>query len=294
MMCYGRITEKRRPWASGATGVRCDNELVKWLHRCAVIGAAFTFLTVLAGALVTTEREAPLPPAFPVRIHLGLAVIAAALLAALAIWLVAAGWRALGAFLLVLVAAQGAAGEFQAAISHAILAQLLFATAVVAAVFTSKSWQQGPDVVLDRGWPSLRSMATAAPVLVLAQVMLGAAYRHKAMGLAWHVVGAMVVLLTILIVGMCVMQGCGKHSTLRPAGIALLTIALAQVFLGMGAITTEMLAPDNTAPLPVILSTVAHVAVGAATLAASLVLAIQVRRNVQKPAEEAEEQAARA
>ncbi|HEY6342585.1 MAG TPA: hypothetical protein VIY49_13915 [Bryobacteraceae bacterium] len=264
----------------------------KWLHRCAVAGAAFTFLTVLAGALVTTEREAPLPPALPVEVHLGLAVIAAALLAALAIWLIAAGWRALGASLLILVAAEGAAGEFQAVISHAILAQILFAIGVAAAVCTSKSWQQGPDVVLDHGWPSLRSMASAAPVLVLAQVVLGAAYRHRAVGLTWHIVGALIVVLTILIVGMCVMQGCGKHSTLRPAGIALLSIALAQALLGMAALTTEVLAPDNTAPLPVILSTVAHVAVGAATLAASLVVAIQVRRHVQKPAEEAEEQAA--
>jgi heme A synthase len=264
----------------------------KWLYRCAVIAAAFTFLTILAGALVTTEREAPLPPELPVKIHLGLAVVAAALLAALAIWLVAAGWRALGAFLLVLVAAAGAAGEFQAAISHAILAQILFAIAVAAAVCSSKSCQQEPDIILDRGWPSLRSMASAAPVLVLAQVALGAAYRHKAMGLTWHIVGAMVIVLTILIVGMCVMQACGKHRALRPAGIALLIIALTQLLLGMATLTTEMLAPDNTAPLPVILSTVAHVAVGAATLAASLVLAIQVRRNVQKPAEEAEEQAA--
>ena len=135
-------------------------------------------------------------------------------------------------------------------------------------------------------------MASAAPVLVLAQVMLGAAYRHRAMGLAWHIVGAMVVALTILIVGMCVMQGCGMHRALRPAGIALLIIGLTQVLLGFAALTTEMLAPDNTTPLPVILSTVAHVGVAAATLAASLVLAIQVRRNVRKPAEEPEEQAA--
>jgi heme A synthase len=258
------------------------------------VGAAFTFLTVLAGALVTTEREAPPPPALPVKIHLGLAVIAAALLATLAIWLVAAGRRAWGGFLLVLVAAQGAGGEFPVAIPHAILAQILFATAVAAAACTSKTWQQGPDIVLDHGWPSLRSMASAAPVLVLAQVTLGAAYRHKAIGLTWHIVGAMVVVLAVLIVGMCVMQGCGKHRALRPAGIALLSIVLAQVLLGIAALTAEMLASDNTAPLPVILSTVAHVAVGAATLAASLVLAIQVRRNVRRPAEEPEEEAARA
>jgi hypothetical protein len=50
-----------------------------------------------------------------------------------------------------------------------------------------------------------------------------------------------------------------------------------------------MLVPDNTAPPPVIISTIMHVAVGAATLAASLILAVQIRRNVQKSAEEPED-----
>lgn len=61
------------------------------------------------------------------------------------------------------------------------------------------------------------------------------------------------------------------------------------MLLGVVAITAEMLAPVNAVPLTVILSTAAHVIVGSLTLAASLVLAIQIRRNVQQAPEEPEE-----
>jgi hypothetical protein len=75
--------------------------------------------------------------------------------------------------------------------------------------------------------------------------------------------------------------------------ISLLSIVLTQVFLGIAAITTEMLAPDNIVPLSVMLSTAAHVTVGSLTLAASLMLAIQIRRNVQKAPEEPEDNESR-
>jgi heme A synthase len=147
-------------------------------------------------------------------------------------------------------------------------------------------------LVFDQGWPSLRSMAVATPVVVLTQVMLGVAFRHKAAGLTWHIVGAMVTALMVLILGMCVMQAYPKHRVLRPAAIALLCAALVQVLLGIATITVEMLAPDNAVPASVVFSAMAHVAVGAVTLAASLALAIQVRRNVQRPVEEEAERAA--
>ena len=128
----------------------------------------------------------------------------------------------------------------------------------------------GPETVFDQGWPSLRSLAVITPVFVLAQVSLGAAFRHKEMGLTWHLVGAMLVSILILLLGMFVLQQFPKHPSLRPAAIALLTIAVAQVLLGIAAITAEMLAPGNTVPLGVMLSTAAHVTVGALTLAAKI------------------------
>jgi hypothetical protein len=264
------------------------------LHRYAVVAAAFTLLAILSGACVTSMRAVPGAPAAIERIHLGIAAVAAALVVGLSLSLVLARLRALGWTLLAVCVTEGALGQTSAAIAHAGLAQILFAIVMAVAMRTSKRWEAGPDLVFDQGWPSLRSMAVATPVVVLTQAMLGVVFRHKAAGLTWHIVGAMVTALTILILGMCVMQAYPKHHVLRPAAIWLLSAVLVQVLLGIATITAEMLAPDNVIPASVILSTMAHIAVGAVTLAASLALAIQIRRNVQKPVEEEAERAASA
>ena len=44
-------------------------------------------------------------------------------------------------------------------VSHACLAQLFFSTTVAIAIFTSRSWQGGAEIVEDYGKPSLRSLA---------------------------------------------------------------------------------------------------------------------------------------
>jgi heme A synthase len=256
------------------------------------VAAAFTLLAILSGAWVTSTRAVSGAPAGIEKIHLGVTAVATALVVALSLWLVLAKLRGLGWALLAVCVAQGALGQMSAAIAHAVLAQILFALAVAVVIRTSKRWEAGPDLVFDQGWPSLRSMAVATPVVVLTQVMLGVAFRHKAAGLTWHIVGAMVTALMVLILGMCVMQAYPKHRVLRPAAIALLCAALVQVLLGIATITVEMLAPDNAVPASVVFSAMAHVAVGAVTLAASLALAIQVRRNVHRPVEEEAERAA--
>jgi heme A synthase len=172
-------------------------------------------------------------------------------------------------------------------IAHACLAQLFFSVTVAIAVFTSRNWQQGPDLVEDYGWPSLRSLAILTPVLVLVQIGLGAGFRHRAFSLLPHIIGAMIVPLAILLVGMFVLQQFPKHRSLRPAAAGLLSITLLQVFLGIAAYVARINAAEY--PLAMVLTTVAHVATGGLTLAASVVLAIQIRRNVHAPASEAAE-----
>jgi hypothetical protein len=58
-----------------------------------------------------------------------------------------------------------------------------------------------------------------------------------------------------------------------------LTITLIQICLGIVAYIARIDAAEY--PLTMVLATVAHVATGGLTLAASVVLAIQIRRNVQ-------------
>jgi cytochrome c oxidase assembly protein subunit 15 len=205
-------------------------------------------------------------------------------------WMKRLGWVALS-----LVVAQGLLGGATVlllqpapiSIAHACLAQLFFSVTVAIAIFTSRHWQQGPDPVEDFGWPSLRSLAVITPVLVLLQIGLGAGFRHRAFGLMPHVIGAMLVPLVILLTAVFVLNQFPKHRALRPAAIGLLTITLVQIFLGIGAYVARINAAEY--PLAMVLTTVAHVATGGLTLAASVVLAIQIRRNVHARAAETAE-----
>jgi heme A synthase len=72
-----------------------------------------------------------------------------------------------------------------------------------------------------------------------------------------------------------------RNRELRTAAVALITITLVQVFLGIAAFMTRIAYADAVQPMPLMVTfTVLHVAVGALTLAASIVLAILVRRNL--------------
>jgi heme A synthase len=96
-----------------------------------------------------------------------------------------------------------------------------------------------------------------------------------------HIVGAMIVTLVILIASTFVLQQFPNHQALHRSATVLLTLTFVQIFLGILAFFTRLDAAAH--PLAMVLSTVAHVAVGASTLAASIVLAIQIRYNVRQP-----------
>lgn len=159
---------------------------------------------------------------------------------------------------------------------HACLAQVLFAATVAAVLLSSPD--RKPDIVVDGGWPSLRSLSVVTPVLVFVQILLGAAFRHKAMGIMPHIAGAIVVALLILLTGMFVTQQCPQHRSLKPAAVVLMTTVFTQVFLGIGALTMRMI--NSTDTPSVILVTGAHVVVGALTLGANVALSVQIRTHV--------------
>jgi heme a synthase len=290
-----------------------------WLHRYAILVAVCTLLLVLAGASVTSKEAGLSVPDWPLSYgqvipdmtggvlfetgHRMIATVVGMLTVILAIWIARvekrpngrAWMRRLGWVAVSLVVAQGLLGGATVlllqpapiSMAHACLAQLFFSVTVAIAVFTSRKWQEGPEPVEDYGWPSLRSLAILTPVLILVQIALGAGFRHRAFGLLPHVIGAMLVPLVILLIGIFVLQQFPKHRALRPAASGLLAITLAQVFLGVIAYVARMNAAEY--PLAIVLTTVAHVATGGLTLAASIVLAIQIRRNVRVRATETAE-----
>jgi heme A synthase len=270
------------------------------LYRAALLLALAALLLVITGAAaLSLDRPGPngqpMPPAGAAilwqQIHWITAAVVGLLTIGFAIWLqraeIGSGIRRLSWYAVAILAIGAFLGEPRvlaalpelASIAHALLAQLFFAATAALALCTSPSWERGPELVKDSGWPSLRSLAVITPSLVVLQALLGAAFRHNATGVMPHILGAMVVLLLILVFGMFVMQQFPQHAALRPAAVALMVITFVQLTLGVTVITMEALTNETTGA--VVIATVAHVAIGALTVAASVVLAIQVRRNVQ-------------
>ena len=262
-----------------------------WLNRCTLLTAAAALAVVATGACVTSAQGA----GSWLGVHLTSTIILAALWIGVAVLArkdrpaLRLAFAALG-----LLAIEGGLGERAnapwIAVAHATVAPVVLTLAACGALCTSAGWKAGPVHVFDHGSPSLRSLAVLTPVLVMVQIVLGACFRHKTMGLTWHIIGAMVVALVILIFGMFVNQQFPAHRALRPYANAMLAVAMTQVLLGVAAITTLMLAPENTVTSGIVASTVAHVTVGALTLATAMTLALQIHRNVQKAAEEPEEE----
>jgi cytochrome c oxidase assembly protein subunit 15 len=287
-----------------------------WLHRYAVALAVCTLFLVVAGASVTSNDAGLSVPDWPLSYgklmppmtggifyehgHRMIASTVGFMTIILAIWL----WRVedrpwmkkLGLAALGGVVLQGVLGGMTVlfllpkgvSIAHACLAELFFSTTVAIALFTSPSWKRGPSPVADNGTPSLRSLAIFTPLCVLGQVALGASFRHKFINVIPHILGALVVSAVILYFAIAVLSDYRSHTALRKSANTLLYIVFLQVFLGIAAYLSRISTSEIVQPMPVMVAfTVAHVAVGALTLAASVVLAIQIRRNVQPAAESA-------
>ncbi len=278
-----------------------------WLHRYAVTLAVCTLFLVVAGASVTSKEAGLSVPDWPLSYgqvmpemtggvffehgHRMVATAVGFMTIILAIWLARVetrswmkklGFAALGAVIF-----QGLLGGLTVklllppavSVSHACLAQLFFSTTVAIALFTSKNWLEGAEIVEDHGWPSLRSLAVMTPAMVLIQIALGAAFRHRAIGVLPHVLFSMVVTLVVLFTATFVMHQFPDHRALSASAKALLGVTFLQVILGVAAYYTRLQAAEQ--PLAMVLTTVAHVATGGLTLASSIVLSIQILRNVR-------------
>jgi hypothetical protein len=234
------------------------------LHVYALLVACCTLLTIMSGAAETSSLGR-----FQ-NAHIAAGVADAALIAGLIVW------RRRGWSILAIAAAEAASGKM--GIMHACLSALLFAAVAAIGLFTSPAWQRDPGLVRDYGRPSLRFLSSAAAFLVAMQIAFGAAFRHGALSVLPHLLGAMVVALFIMIVGAFVSHQFPKHPSLKPLAMAFMTITGIQVFLGMAAFLMRLM---NMAQTNLFLATsVAHVATGSVTFAASVMLALEIRRSV--------------
>ena len=165
--------------------------LGRWLHRYTLLLALSTWAEVITGALVTsrlTSASAELE-----KTHLGVRAAVGILAIGLGVWLSRAwpeGWVCrLGWIVLAGVIAEAALGNRNPTTGtlHALLAQLFFALTVAVSVVTSPGWTSRGAEVKDSSRASLRSLSAAAAVLTVLQVSRGAAVRHRAMGVATHI-----------------------------------------------------------------------------------------------------------
>jgi heme A synthase len=265
----------------------------KVTYGLAILLAVCTLLLIVDGAMVGPGAQ---PTSAELSAHRIAATAVSLLTLVVTLWLIFTDprpqARRLGWLTLALAVLQDTVGHaavltrvpMTAGITHALMAPLFFAAVVAIVVVTSPGWSRGPEHASDYGWPSMRSLAILTPIVVILQIVLGSAFRQKALTLLPHVLGAMFVALVILLESIFVLQQFPTHRALRPAAKTLLGVGFGQVFLGLTALIMKSMADDTAEP--VVITVAAHVTGGALTLATTVVLSILIRRNVQPRVEE--------
>jgi len=283
------------------------------LHRFAVFTASATFVLIIAGALVTSNDAGLSVPDWPTSFgslykiphmvggvrfehtHRMVAEFVGLLTIVLAIWT----WRAdhrrwiriLAVAALGTVVAQGILGGITVlyylppAISsaHAALAQTFFCIAVAIALFTGRKWvEEVPQVDFDTRRPSLITLTLLSIFVLYVQLFLGAMFRHKGMNWWPHVLNAAVVAVVLSWTAIRALTQYSRIEAVRRSAITMLSLMIAQLGLGFLAFQTRVAwGHDAIQPeLPMVISTVAHVATGALLLATAVILSIQVWRHV--------------
>jgi hypothetical protein len=166
--------------------------------------------------------------------------------------------------------------------SYSLAAHVAFTTMIGLAVVTSRTWTKGPDLVADGGFPSLRSLSTFAVAATGIQVAFGAAFRNELVGFVPHVVGAILVTMLLLVLASFVLTQFPKHLALKRAAWAVIAVVPVQIGLGIMAYVGRVSQPENGSQSSAqFASMIAHVAVGAMTLAATVALALQVFYHVR-------------
>jgi cytochrome c oxidase assembly protein subunit 15 len=286
-----------------------ENRYHPGLFRWSVLLACCTLLLVVAGAMVTSRDAGLSVPDWPLSYgklmpdmeggilyehgHRMVATTVGLLTIVSLIWIFRVdprSWlRKLAVAALIAVIVQGVLGGLTVLMllpwwissSHATLAQLFFSTTVAMALFTSRLWLADPATIPEDAENPIRGLSLAASVCVAGQLFLGAAVRHKAIGVIFHICGAPLVTFVVLWVSMRILLHYARNRELGICAVALISITVTQVFLGIAAYMTRIAYADAIQPMPLMVTfTVLHVAVGALTLATSVVMAILVRRNL--------------
>ena len=175
--------------------------------------------------------------------------------------------------------------------AHATVAQTFFCIASAIALFTGRSWVEvqadeqtddQPRVEFDSRHPSLFTLTIFSVIVLYLQLILGGMFRHH--GMSWwpHVANAAIVAFVLTWTAVRAISGFSNIEAVRRPAIVMLSLLITQLCLGFAAFLTRVAWGRSAAQpeLPMVASTVAHVAVGALLLATTVVLTIQVWRHV--------------
>lgn len=285
----------------------------------AVFTACFTFLVIMAGASVTSNDAGLSVPDWPtsfgylvkvpnltggVRFEWSHRMVAGSLVVltlSIAVWTLLVEHRswlrklALAAFGTVI--AQAVLGGLTVLLlqppalstAHAAVAQTFFCIAVSIALFTGRKWvEEVPRVEIDPRHPSLLTLSLLSIFVLYVQLVLGGMFRHH--GMTWwpHVAHSAIVAVVLTWTAIRSLSVYSKIEAIRKSAIIMLSLLITQLCLGFAAFLTRVAwGRDSVQPeIPMVIATVAHVAVGALLLATAVVLAIQVWRHVPVAFEE--------
>jgi heme a synthase len=283
---------------------------VSWLHRFAAFVACMTFGLIIAGALVTSNDAGLSVPDWPTAFgsfriprmvggvkfeltHRMIAGTVGLLTIVLALWL----WRSksqryvkvLGGLAVLAVIAQAVLGgigvlfylPIAVSVGHAFLAQIFFALTVSLALFTRTDWRWDEPKSPNASSPSLRSMAVFTTSAIFVQTVLGALFRHNGFGIAPHILGGVIVTISVLWLLETVFNKYSDAKGLKIPAVLLAEVVGLQFFLGIIAYSMKLNAAGAPQPLPgVVVITTTHVAIGALVVAASLFMTLQTFKYV--------------
>jgi cytochrome c oxidase assembly protein subunit 15 len=282
------------------------------LHKFAIFTACATFILIIAGALVTSNEAGLSVPDWPTSYghvlrlppwiggiryehsHRMIAGFTILLTVAIALWTWFADrrrWMKVLAFgALGTIIAQAILGGLTVldflppavSTAHAAVAQTFFCIAVAIAVFTGRKWvEEYPEQIQDQRHPSLLMLGLLSIVILYVQLVLGAMFRHG--GMPWwpHVLNAITVALILTWTAVRAISQFPKVDAIRRPAVLVLFILVVQLCLGFAAFLTKVVwgAGAPQPELPMVIATVAHVAVGALLLATTAILTLQVWRR---------------
>ena len=277
-------------------------------HIFAVFNASAIFTLILAGALVTSNDAGLSVPDWPTSFgsiytippmvggvrfehgHRMLAEFVGLLTIILAFWTWQTDqrpWiRRLGIAAVAVVIMQGILGGLTVlyflppavSTAHAALGQTFFCITVIIAMFTGRASAVPPEKMFQPAGRRIARLALISVGVLFVQLVLGGLFRHG--GLSWwpHVANSIVVIAMLTWTSFLALSSYKDVDRIRKPALLILILLMLQVCLGIAAFYTRVLhGREAVQPEPtMVISTVAHVGVGALLLATTMILTIRV------------------